>query len=87
MKGEIAPELVVAVIIAIVILGWGASFIIEGQVEGSSSGGFQYVECNYNDDCPGNQLCLSVDNSEYFCGCLEDNNCFDDQRCVNNECE
>ena len=85
MKGfTVGPEVVVAVLIGIVVVAWGIDFITTGEFELTDTGSYEYIECEYNSDCAGDRLCLSIDGGEYFCGCLEDADC--PGRCVNNEC-
>lgn len=91
MKGfTVGIYVMIAVVFLLIVLALGFGFIMGagGEFE-SSDGGYRRIsadECKTHLDCPGNELCLSIDGSAYKCSCLDNRDCGVSKECINNKC-
>ena len=90
MKGVVfSIELLGAIVITVITVGvlyfW---FSGTGEVQPASPNPPE-VECRSHSDCSSNsngELCMSIQTSPTFCGCLDDSNCLTGRECINNIC-
>ena len=86
---QIAPMIVGALIIAIVVLAFDMVFLESGNIAyGKPEPPEEEVECSVNSDCrvsEGGMLCIILDNQPPFCGCLDESDCAGSE-CIDYEC-
>ena len=90
MKGFFTQELLAIIFVAVLVVGvlmlW---FTEEARVKPDYVGS-QPTGCEKSSDCSGEEtgsLCLSIQSSPTFCGCIDDNDCETGKTCTDNRCK
>lgn len=88
---SIGPEMMVAVILAVIIIGFGVQFLFSEKIQSSEPPEkTELAECKVNFDCRSSdsgRLCITVDYGSSFCGCLDESDCPTlGQKCFNRKC-
>jgi len=88
MGFKFGPAFVVAIILLIIVLAFSVNFIFLEKIEvGPVAFAQEHIECKVNSDCnpPDGSLCLKINEQEYSCGCLDNDDC-PSKNCTYNKC-
>jgi len=90
MKADFHPPIIVILaLLLVIIVGYFFLRIISGQ-ETIQPGGYTApkgsVECKTTLNCGNKGICISINEKQNFCGCLDDMDCKGVNRCVYNRC-
>jgi len=90
MRGDVSEMLLIVVVGVIVVLVMYQFFVGSGSAEPPPITQSGKPTCRENSNCDNNhngKLCMSVQGSSYFCGCLDNSDCpLSGQQCLREGC-